>query len=262
MLLLCIINNLYIVSFYKYRMTKFIIYIFGLLFGCLFVIQSSFALDTYVGIEIMNLTDDSIDTSNSCNNQAGGYGSQGRMRALSSILPDYPIYFSLTYDSNGSIVWQGNSTDDGDFIIGDTMYLPNLVNMQSGVDYRLIFDIDAIRIYLPLVDFESFEKSVDDNYWTVGEFGGSSYQERAILSSSCSYSTTLSAWTGVNYGTWVSNNRVNLSSDCNTDSIAHNCDELGLMAIGRGGNSFKINGQYTDLYQPTIGIFEFVFTFP
>ena len=70
-------------------MIKKLIGIFALIGILLFSIQSSFALQTYVGVKIINMTD---DPAASC---VGAYAvgvdpfQQGRIRALSSILPNF-----------------------------------------------------------------------------------------------------------------------------------------------------------------------------
>lgn len=164
-------------------MIKKILAIISLLGLFLVSIQSASALQTYVGVKILNLTD---DPAASCAGEAG-YGSQGRIRAISSILPDYPIYFELRNVSDNSLIWSGDSTDDTDYEIGDVIQIPQLLDLTIGQDYKLFFDIDAIRIYLPLENYKYlssdpiWEATLDDNYWTAGKIGsGDTYEYEAL----------------------------------------------------------------------------------
>jgi len=130
--------------------------------------QLSFAIPTYVGIEIINLTDDPND-SNNCINKFG-YGPQGKIRAISSILPDYPIYFEISDPSNSSnIVYSQNSTKDSDYVIGDTIWAPTTANLDIGKTYDMKIDIDAIKIYLDITDSSKSFVSPNNEYYTVGE---------------------------------------------------------------------------------------------
>ncbi|MFW6008532.1 MAG: hypothetical protein ACOCP8_04625, partial [archaeon] len=130
-------------------------------------LQPVSSLQTYVGIKILNLTD---DPSASCAGE-DGYGYQGRIRGLSSILPDFPIYFELRDAVDDSLIWAGDSTEDADYKIGDIIQMPQLVDLTIGKEYKLFFDINAIRIYLPLESHNDFERTINDIYWTAGEIG-------------------------------------------------------------------------------------------
>ena len=103
---------------FNYFFMKKLIGIIVILSLFIFSVSSSFALQTYVGIHIYNLTD---DPAASCAGEAG-YGDQGRISALSSILPDYPIYYELK-NASGSMISSGNISD-GDYHMSGTMYLP------------------------------------------------------------------------------------------------------------------------------------------
>jgi len=237
----------------------------------LFSIQSSLALSTYVGVKILNLTD---DPTASCSGQytvdVDPY-QQGRIRAISSILPDYPIYFNLSYSSNGSTVWAGNSNEDIDYTINDIIYLPNTIDMQTGIDYKLFLDIDAIRIYLPLPNINSFQATLDDNYWTIGLDGTTGEGEDIALSqaNSCFYSGS------GNHGSiiyrFIANNRSILSTYCESDGIPNNCDNIGKIGIierssgaccaYNANQDFYSFEKYNDLYTSNVGNINFAFTF-
>ena len=156
-------------------------------FLLLFTIEDTNALSTYVGVRIDNLTD---DPAYSCAGEPG-YGPQGRIRALASIYPTYPIYFNLS-NSSGSTVWSGDDTANTDYTNGDIMYLPNSVDLTIGEVYNIFFDVDAYRIYLPLVTDGTFIASLDDNYYTIGTTITSVGR---FQSSGCSY-TGIGSWTG------------------------------------------------------------------
>lgn len=251
-------------------MNKNLICLLAFILGMTFYIQSANALETYVGVEILNLTD---DPSGSCAGEPG-YGSQGRIRAFSSIVGDeytnqFPIYFELRDASDNSLVWSGNSTKDTDYTIGDIIYLPQPVDLTPGSNYTLFFDIDAIRIYLPLENYNEFEASADNNYWTAGVLNEESESEYSQYSSKDSCSTTPSFEDNYYaYGILVGNNR-DLNVSCGSDGIEYNCHEVQTMnLIVRYGGSF--DGRYTDfnartkydnLHQPDVGNFEFGFTF-
>lgn len=236
-----------------------------LLFGFVLIItmnSDSYALATYVGIEIINLTDDSA---HSCAGEAG-YGDAGRIRALSSILPDYPIYFNLT-KTDGTGVWDGNITKDCvgdgsgcDYAVGDIIRIPDTVNLIDGEDYKLFVDIDAIRIYLPLVDHNGFTATDDDNYWTVGKKGtDGEYYLRS--DSGCSFSTT----TGAAYPNlfFISSSRNNDYLTCPVNSNPYDCQNSNMMAIKRDSSvdDFNIDNLYDNLHTSSVGNFEFIFTF-
>lgn len=233
-------------------------------------IQDTYSLNTYVGIKILNLTD---DPSASCAGEAG-YGSQGRIRAISSIVGaeytnEFPIYFELRNASDNSLIWDGNSTEDTDYVIGETIYLPDLIQMYSGSNYNLFFDVDAIRINLPA---ESHEQTVtiywnatdDDNYWTAGKVGVGIRDEIIMRSSGnvCSFFNFL--YIDQLRGTFfISNNRSsNLISDCTTDSTNGNCGSEGLCGVYDTIYDFKSDGKYSNLHQSDVGNFNLAFTFP
>ena len=241
-------------------MLKKLISIIVLLGLFLLGIQSAYALETYVGVRILNLTD---DPAASCVGQAG-YDSQGRIRALSSILPDFPIYFELRYAGNDSLVWAGNDTNDIDYFINDTIMIPQLVDLTIGQDYRLFIDIDAIKIYLPLVDYQSFERTLHNEYWTAGRVGTGHHSEYYQYSggNNCVYST--SSWTSQSSLFFISNTRdpSKLNHPCMTDSISHNCHTHGILGLfNSGSNSFRIYGRYNNLLNSNVGNMNIIFNF-
>ncbi|MCA9495665.1 MAG: hypothetical protein KC589_01880, partial [Nanoarchaeota archaeon] len=220
----------------------------------------SYALNTYVGIKIINLTDDSAD---SCMNETE-YGGQGRIRAFSSILPSYPIFYNLTNTTNGEEIWAGNSTEDIDYMVGDTMFLPVSVDLDYGQNYNLFFDIDAIRVYINAGTHSA--KSVDNNYWTVGVYGGNINNEDIIRSNvdGCGYSTKTyddksKAWYMAKYRTGDIADSANCRNGASTACAGNN-----LVAVSRGGwptQDFNVNYKYDNLYQASKGNFQFGFTF-
>jgi hypothetical protein len=228
------------------------IFLLGIFLSCfLFLFQSSYSLNTYVGVKILNLTD---DPANSCSGEIG-YGFQGRIRALSSILPNFPIYMEIK-NSSGSVIASGNVADS-DYTIGDVMYFPTQVDLTVGADYTIFFDVDAIRIYLPLQDAGNVKSTVDNNYWTAGyRFTGSCSGgggEASYTSSGCNYVG------GSSTGCSVFNSKeiysVNRSYDL-TDPSPHSNYQLFAL-----GSQFNINSQYYNLYQPTVGNFNIGFRF-
>ena len=243
-------------------MLKKLISIIVLLGLFLLGIQSAYALETYVGVRILNLTD---DPSASCAGQAG-YGEHGRIRAISSILPDFPIYFELRHALNESIVWSGNSVEDTDYTIGEVMWMPSTVDLSIGGNYTLFFDVDAIRIYLPLVNYGSFVATPDNNYWTAGRVGvgGSANSEymQSSGSNNCAQGSTSSSWSSGLF--FVSNDRdpAKLNHPCMTDSTTLNCHTQGIMGISNSGTSnFRTYGRYNNLLNSNVGNFYLSFTF-
>lgn len=223
-------------------------------------INNSNALPTYVGVQIKNMTD---DPASSCANRdtEGDYGFQGRIRALSSILPHHPIHFELTYQANGSSVWTGDSTKDTDYTIGDVIFMPNSVELQTGVNYNLMFDIDAIRIYLPLPNYYVFTETINDEYWTAGKYGNaySEYYAYSHTSNLCKYNGASST----SYTLLVSNKRQNLVHSCMSDNAHYNCDDFGFLGVSRSPtNDYRIDAKYDNLYQDGVGNFNLIFTAP
>lgn len=239
--------------------------IIGILLGfILFFItmQSSFALETYVGFEILNLED---DPTASCVGEEG-YGDQGRIRAISSMPPDFPIYFQLTYASNGTVVWSGDSVEDTDYTIGDIVFLPEKVNLTIGETYKLFFDVDVIRIYLPVPTYSGFTATPDGNYWTAGTVGTNTGIEDVFASSSngCGYNTIISAYAYQTISFFISNVRDSskLVHACMSDSNSRTCDDEGIMALLNSDSTsdFRINAKYNNLRYSHIGNFVLYFT--
>lgn len=241
--------------------------IIGILLGfILFFItmQSSFALETYVGFEILNLED---DPTASCVGEEG-YGDQGRIRAISSMPPDFPIYFQLTYASNGTVVWSGDSVEDTDYTIGDIVFLPEKVNLTIGETYKLFFDVDVIRIYLPVPTYSGFTATPDGNYWTAGTVGSfSDYAEEYFTSSSngCSYSDVITnGLTRPSSLIFISNTRnpAKIIHSCMSDTSSYNCKSQGIFGIYATDTTtdFKINGLYRGLRFSNNGNFVLYFT--
>lgn len=254
----------------KSVMKKRFIFIFSIFILFFTLVQNTNALPVYVGIKILNMTDDSAS---SCINAAGGdYSSTGRIRALSSILPWYPIYFNLTNQSNGATIWSGDSTKDTDYAIGDIIYLPNAIDLISGTNYNLFFDIDAIRIYLPLQDYTdggsiSWTATNNDEYWTAGYRGTDGGTFELFVRSNdnvCSFFMYLSR--RPNEVFFIKNSRGVLTHSCMGDFFSHNCDEQGFISIDYASTEstrdFKIDSKYGYLYQPNTGNFNIAFTMP
>lgn len=261
-------------------MIKKIIGILGILILFIVTLQTSFALDTYVGIKIMNLSD---DPAYSCAGLTTGdvdnpltedfnettYDSRGRIRALSSILPNLPIYFNLTKQSDGSVVWDGDITkdcfDDGtgcDYTIGDTILIPESLDLNVGDDYKLFIDVDAIRFYLPLTSYSSFIQTLDDNYWTGGKFVYTNEYFFSSVASTCDLLSATYDSSSRDHLFIAATRNNNLSNHfCFTDTTLKNCASYGFMSIKHiSGSSFNIGGAYTNLYQPDVGNFAFIFT--
>jgi hypothetical protein len=197
------------------------------------------AVATYVGIYINNLTDDSA---NSCAG-VSGYGQQGRIRAIAAILPAYPIYFNLSKVSDGSTVWAGDGTDDTDYTIGDTIYLPTSVDLTIAENYNLFFDIDALRIYLPLTTLGTFIASPDDNYYTIGSTAGTENSGFYSSSSGCAYAGTYSG--GSTYSAVFSDRTLTISR----------------RIMMTTATDFKIDNKYNGLSNTNSGNFNLPFTY-
>jgi len=233
----------------------------------LFCINSGFALSTYVGIKILDLRD---DASYSCVGQSG-YGDQGRIRGLVSNPDDgYPIYFKVYKVSDGTVIREMNSTADTDYEKGDTIVLPQSVDLIPGEEYGVFFDIDAYKIYLPLVDHGSFRATINDTYWTIGrKVRYENVYTQYSSGDTCSYGgkTTKSFGNDAAYhknGLGITNNRSNIASNCWDDNIDYNCHTQGGMAIGNeypSAADFKMFASYVNLYTSTVGNFEFTFVF-
>jgi len=232
----------------------------------LFVVQNSFALDTYIGLTISDLKD---DASSSCAGQAG-YGTKGRMRAISSIQPGLPLYFEVRYNINDTLIWSGNSVDDTDYEIGDTIFIPQALALVSSMDYKVMMDVDAIRVYLPLENYMDFEATVDDNYWTAGKTPNvDSYTNEYFARSSVCvtggsgiYSTQQARYGYSQMGN--ARDSATLMSECSNDGTVHNCDQLGLIFITNlySNGNFKIDLKYNGLHNSTAGNMNFVFNMP
>lgn len=219
--------------------------------------NSVYSLNTYVGVKIMNLSD---DPANSCVGSSG-YPSSGRIQALSSILPSYPIYMEIR-NSSGSVIGSGNAKDS-DYTTGDILYFPTQIDLDIGADYTVFFDVDAIRIYLPLVNTAYWTTPSNNNYWTTGQLGANGAREHAAYSSSntCGYSY-------VNNGDqdeliFLSSNRTNFFNSCMTDWSTYNCDGTGFIGIETSyySRTFRIGTDYNNLHLPNIGNFNVGFTF-
>ena len=228
---------------------------FLILFLFFVFVESSFALETYIGIQINNLTD---DPAHSCVGEPG-YPASGRIQAISSILPTYPLYFNLSYYSNGSTIWSGNSIFDQDYEIGDTIYVPQAFNLSSGESYKIMMDIDAIRIFLPMTNANGFTKTGDNNYWTAGYVGTGSDYEYQTQSSNCAF-TINQLYGNPTLLFFSSKNRAVLSSSCySVDYITYNCLPAGF--IGIAGGQFRIDGLYNNMYLSNVGNVDFYFTY-
>jgi len=233
----------------------------------LFCVQSTFALSTYVGVKILELKD---DPASSCAG-VSGYGDQGRIRGFVSN-PDegYPIYYKLYKFSDGTVIWEGNSTNNTDYERGDTMLLPQVVDLTPGEEYGLFFDVDAYKIYLPLRDYYDFRATLDDIYWTSGRHKDMEYEVSQLSTGNgCTFNrNALERYNGNNpyrQGITISNNRSKLNSACWSDDIDNNCDNEGMTYLGYSYSyteAFKIGSSvYRDLYTSTKGNFEFTFIF-
>jgi len=232
---------------------------FLILFLFFVFVESSFALETYIGIQINNLTD---DPAHSCVGEPG-YPASGRIQAISSILPTYPLYFNLSYYSNGSTIWSGNSIFDQDYEIGDTIYLPQAFNLSSGESYKIMIDIDAIRVYLSMVDGWGFTTSSDNNYWTAGHMGTTSVNsQRPVASNSCiSSGNSNTNWKNTLF--FISKNRATLLDSCMSSGVASDCEVKGFIGIDKTDTiyDFKIDTSYNNLHLSTVGNFVFNFIY-
>jgi len=240
--------------------------------------QTIFALNTYVGVKILNLTDRTdLGAPYNCINESGtnanggvyDYGTQGRIRGFSSIVGvdkevEYPIFFNLTYKNNGTEIWSGNSTDDTDYGVGDIIQIPQLVDLTIGEDYNFAFDVDVYKIYLDLESDGKFEAKVDDIYWTSGYVGINAYKEYDQISSGCGYLSTEYAYNQYNLVSISNQRNISMDAPCLKDIVAINCQNSGYGLIYYAsyyGNIFVLNGGYRELYKDNIGLFEIPFTF-
>jgi len=254
---------------------KISITVIGVILVGLFFLQNTFALSTYVGIEIQELKD---DPAHSCAG-VGTFGDQGRIRGFVSNPDDgYPIHYKLYRVSDSTVVWENDSTANTDYQKGDIMYLPQMVDLTPGEEYGLFFDVDAYKIHLPLRDYGGFRATLNDTYWVSGRYARNApkneYYQRAN-SNACTYErgsyTSFYDSSCPIYGFAISNNRSNLNSGCWTDATEYNCDDEGITFayVGWGGYgcpnlydySFKMYTTYLDLYKDTKGNFEFTFIF-
>ena len=168
------------------------------------------------------------------------------------------------------VLWFGNSTENIDYNIGSTIFLPQLIDMSSGSDYTLFMDIDAIRIYLPLITMNSFEETIDDNYWTIGKMGSGATSEDYSYSNNdlCTGASLVNM--PQRCASFVTNDRAsNFSHSCIDDGISNNCDENNLLGIyskddfcSGMSSSYKIYGKYADLYTSSVGNINIAFTMP
>ena len=247
-------NNLfYIVSIFFIFMKK--LFVFFVLF--LSLVSYGYSLNTYVGVKIIDLKD---DPSNSCASESG-YNSQGRIQALSSILPDYPIYMEIR-NLSGTPLYSGNVSDN-DYVIGDTIFFPNEIDLTIGENYSVFFDVDAIRFFLNLPPTHSmysgpiFTRNLDNNYWSIGNkftlVGDSNGKTIESDTSGCQFERSWGWGPNVNH-------YKNRSMVGNTSCTMYDCFKT-LDYSSDNSKSFRINGLYSNIYQPTIGNFNVGFTF-
>mgnify|MGYP001413992743 CR=1 FL=1 len=226
-------------------MKKFIL--LALLF--LTLISTGYSLQTYVGVKIVDLKDDSLS---SCAGESS-YGSSGRIRALSSILPNFPIYMEVKNSSN-DVIATGNVADS-DYAIGDVMYFPTELNLTIGADYLIFFDIDAIRVYLDLNSWSNSRKSTDNNYYTIGDVGSSCSGGGGFnyVNSDSACGFTNGATKGCSYSSHMgfSKNRA--------DSYLSWSSSFGSELFGVGPNDFNIDSKYLNLAASTNGNFNIGF---
>lgn len=145
------------------------------------------------------------------------------------------------------------------------MFLPNSVNLSSGENYTLFFDIDAIRVYINAGSHS--EKSADNNYWTVGVYGGNINNENIVRSTAgtCTYSDL--AWGDKANAIYMVGDRsgdISDSTNCRNGASSA-CAGNGILSVTRTGwatQDFNVNNKYDNLYQSSKGNFQFGFTFP
>lgn len=219
-------------------------------------VNVAFAMPTYVGIHIQNLTDD--PATSSCIG-VSGYGDQGRIRALSSY-PEHgmPLYFELSYVSNSSIIWAGNSTVNVDYHRGETIYLPQEFTLTPGVDYKIFMDVDMVKIYfraLPTTTWRATDRTPDNIYWTSGlRFTSISGDDR-IFPNSCTGSIV--SGTTVR-PTFIA---VNPSIAANLSCTVSTCGNVGNEGFLVRDGSSHLSTTYRNLHLPNVGNFEFFFTY-
>ena len=200
----------------------------------LILINITYGVNVYVGVKINNLSD---DPAYSCAGESG-YGPNGRIRALASIYPTYPIYFNLSRVSDGSTVWAGNDTADTDYMIDDTIYLPNTVDLTIGDYYNFFFDVDAYMIYLPLITDGTFVANTEDHYYTIGSTTSTSRYRST--SGACAFNS-VSSWTEAGQPAIYSNRSLSVSRGI------------------RNTLSFNIGNSYNGLSDASNGNFNIVF---
>jgi len=239
-------------------------YMFTIILAFVFMlfIQNSFAIMTYVGVEIQELKD---DPAHSCVGQSG-YGDQGRIRGfVSNPTAGYPIYYKLYKVSDSSVLKEGNLTANTDFEKGDVMMLPEQADLTPGEEYGIFFDIDAIKIYLQLPNLGDFNATINDTYWTAGMYRAANYQDTFVHShSNCQYKSTMFSWNNGAYFLGIANNRDVIKHSCITDGVANNCDEENIVNLLVGtfwAEDFNIDNSYLNLHTPTVGNLEFTFVF-
>lgn len=230
----------------------------------LFVPSSVFALETYVGIKIDRLEDAPGSSCVGEFNTTVDPAQQGRIRALSSIVgPEYPnqypFNFELTYASNGSVIWSGNSTQDTDYGINETIFLPESTNLTIGEDYILDFTFNAIRVYISVPSSYEGEtwKSTDNNYWSIGNrgiscSGGGGQTYINSPTESCQVSSVSN--TGCTFDSKV------LFSSKRNISLTYTTS-VGTEKFISSSNTFNMNDEYLDINDPGNGNMQLGFTF-
>jgi len=237
---------------------KNVLFVFVIFSSIFIVVENSNALETYVGIKINNLTDDPaagcIGKTGTNGGGAFDYGPNGKIRAISSVLPNYPIYFEVTRDIDDTVIFAKNSTEDTDYIIGETIWLPGKIDIELGKTYRLMFDIDAIRVYLPLYNLQSFVPTETDNYWTAGELVGAyEYYFYDFFQNHCVGATTDKTTSNPGSVIMVAVNRTKLGHSCISGGM-YDCDENGVI-----GSNMGYSYNYLGLHNSTVGNFKMSF---
>ena len=233
-------------------MIKKLIFFLTLIFA---VSYHAYSLNTYVGVNLVNLSD---DPTSSCSGESG-YGSQGRIRALSSILPNYPIYMEIRNSTDSSVLHSGN-VSDGDYHQGEAFYFPTQVDLIPGETYEIFFDVDAIKVYLNTTNWVNSRRTADDLYWTVGDVGsscsgGGGQTLIRSVTNTCDFLS--SGNTGCPYNTKFSfsGDRSDPYLEYST-GIATSPDAFLVLVT-----EFELDSKYLNLYQSSVGNFQFQFIF-
>jgi hypothetical protein len=195
------------------------------------------AIQTYVGIDVLELKD------SACNND---------MKIVSNPGGGYPLHFKVTRNSDSVILWEGDSTEDIDYATGDVILLPEPVDLTSGEVYDLDMDVDMVGINrVALNGFVYYSSSSCGPFIQMGRSGsGGRYQYVDEICTGITYRNNM----GIN------GNKVNLNyCDRSGVKVTH---ELSSGNFDSSGSLTSVySGSFGELIQPDVGLFQFQFIY-